>query len=203
VGLIDESGEFHFIQSDNVQYVGNASTSGTSVSANFDGFTQFGSQFADGSTHGTGSVSGTIAERSSMSLSTQFKTDAGASNSGTLKMTFDTLYNRASSLSTISGNFADGSDTITISSDGSIFEQDPNTGCVVNGTVSIINASYNAYRVQYSFANCIGQYAVLNGLQFSGLGTLDNTQTPEHAIVGATAQSGSTKIAIVLNLPRS
>jgi len=81
--------------------------------------------------------------------------------------------------------------------------QDPNTQCVVNGTVSIINASYNAYRVQYSYANCTGSAATLNGVQFSGLGTLDNTVSPERAIVGVTGQSGSTKLAIVWSLPRT
>jgi hypothetical protein len=203
VGLIDESGELHFIRTDGTQYVGQATTSGSAVSANIEGFTQFGYQFPDGATHGIGSVSGSITARSSMNLTTQFQTDKGASSSGSLNLTFDAAYNRASSLATISGNYADGSDTITVSSNGAIFEQDPNTGCVVNGTVSIINASYNAYRVKYSFANCVGQYAVLNGLQFSGLGMLDNSQTPEHAIIGVTAQSGTTKVAIVLNLSRS
>ena len=203
LGLIDESGEFHFIRpTDGVQYIGHTSTSGNSVSADFEGFTPYGFQFADKSTHGTGSASGTVAERSTMNLSAQFKTDAGTTTNGTLNLTFDASYNRPSSLATIAGNFADGSNTITVSSNGTIFEQDPNTGCVVNGTVSIINASYNAYRVSYSFANCTGQATILNGLEFNGLGTLDNTQSPEHAVVGVTATSGSTKIALVLNVPR-
>jgi hypothetical protein len=91
---------------------------------------------------------------------------------------------------------------VTIDSMGAVFSQDPTTGCVVNGNVSTINLSYNAYRVPYTYGNCTGQYAVLNGLQFSGLGTLDNTQTPEHLLVGASAQSGSAKMALVLNLAR-
>jgi hypothetical protein len=203
VGLVDESGEFHFIRSDDVQYVGTTSVTGSSISANFDGFTQIGTVFADNSSHGTGSVTGTVQARSSLSLSTQFKTDAGTSTNGTLNLTFDTLYNRASSLATISGNFSSSGDVVTISSNGTVFSQDPNTGCVVNGTVAIINASYNAYRVQYSYANCTGQSAVLNGLQFDGMATLDNTQSPEHVIVGVTAKSGNVEYAVVLNMPRT
>lgn len=203
VGLVDESGEFHFIRSDNVQYVGTASVTGNSLSANIDGFTQIGTVFADNSSHGTGTVTGTVQARSSLALSTQFKTDAGTSTSGTVNLTFDTLYNRASSLSTISGNFSSNGDVVTISSNGTVFSQDPNTGCVVNGTVAIINASYNAYRVQYSYANCTGQSAVLNGLQFNGMATLDNTVSPEHAIVGVTAKSGNVEYAVVLNMPRT
>src|SRR5262249_7825748 len=120
----------------------------------------------------------------------------------TLNLTFDPGYNRASSLATVSGNYADDADTLTVSSNGTIFEQDPNTSCVGNGSGSIINASYNAYRVQYSFANCTGQAAVVNGLEFTCLGVLDNTQAAEHAILGVPGQAGSVKLAIVLNTPR-
>jgi hypothetical protein len=203
VGLVDESGEFQFIRSDDVQYVGTASVAANSISANFQGFTQLGTVFSDNSNHGTGTVTGTVQARSSLSLTTQFKTDAGTSISGTLNLTFDTLYNRASSLSTISGNYSSGNVVVTLGSNGSIFAQDPTTGCVLNGTVSIINATYNAYKVQFSYANCTGQSAGLNGVQFSGLATLDNTQTPEHVIVGVTAKSGNVEYAAVLDMPRT
>jgi len=203
VGLVDEAGEFHFIRSDDVQYVGTATVSGNSVSANFDGFTQVGTVFTDQSTHGTGTVSGTVAARSSLTLNTQFKTDAGTSTSGSLNLTFDTLYNRASALATIAGNYSSNGSVVTVNSDGSIFSQSPTTGCVVNGTVSIISATYNAYKVQFSYASCTGQSAFLNGLQFSGMATLDNTQSPEDAIVGATAKSGNVEYAVVLNMSRT
>ena len=183
IGLIDEAGEFHFIQSDNVQYVGTAITSGSSVSANFEGFTQVGTAFPDQTTHGTGTVSGSIQQRSSLTLNTQFKTDGGTASTGTLNLTFDSLYNRTSSLATIGGNYSSNGETVTVDSNGNVFAQDPTSSCVTNGTVSIINATYNAYKVQFSYANCTGQYSVLNGLQFSGMAILDNTQSPEHAIV--------------------
>jgi hypothetical protein len=205
VGLVTEDGEFHFIRSDKVQYVGTASTFGNSISANGEGFVPFGSAFPDGSVHGTGTASGTIQARTSTNLNTQFKTDAGTVSSGTLSLTFDALYNRPSSLGTISGTFTDTSTgvAVTVDSTGAVFAQNPSTGCILNGTVSVLNASYDAYRVQYSFANCQGQAAVLNGVQFSGLATLDNTTTPERAIVGVTGQSGGTKYAIVDVLDRS
>jgi len=203
IGLIDEAGEFHFIQSDNVQYVGTATVSGNSISANFDGFTQVGTVFQDQTTHGTGTASGSVQQRSSLTLNTQFKTDGGASSSGTLNLMFDTLYNRASSLATIAGNYSSNGEVITVDSNGNVFAQDPTSGCVTNGTVSIINATYNAYKVQFSYANCTGQYNVLNGLQFNGMGTLDNTKSPETAIIGVTAQSGNNRYAAVLQLTRT
>jgi hypothetical protein len=205
IGLVDEAGELHFLRSDNVQYVGNASVSGTSVSANVEGFVPVGFAFPDGSTHGTGTVSGTIQARASINLNTHFTTDAGNASAGTLNLTFDTLYNRPSALATIAGNFTNPQNgaVVSVNSDGTLFSQDPASGCVVNGAVLIINASYNAYRVQFSYASCTGQAAVLNGIQFSGLGTLENTVSPERAIIGVTGQSATTKYAVVLSLNRS
>jgi hypothetical protein len=204
-GIVDEAGEFHFIRSDSTQYVGTASTAGNAISASFDGYTEVGTTFADGSTHGTGSLSGTIQERTSISSTTQFTTDAGTSSNGTLSLTFNSLYNLASSLATISGNYTDpnSGDVISITGAGAVTWQDAATGCVGNGTISIIDAAYNAYRVQFSYASCTGAAAVLNGVAFSGLGTLDNTVSPEQAIVGVTGQANGATYAVVLSLNRS
>jgi hypothetical protein len=208
LGVVDEAGELHFIRSDNVQYTGTATTSGTSFSASLEGFVPYGTTFSDKSTHGTGKVTGTVQARSSLNGNTQFTTDAGNTSTGTLSLTFEALYNRASSLTTISGNFtntATGSAVVTIGTDGAIFSQNPSTGCVLNGTVSIINSSYNVYRIEFSNANCQGQYAALNGVQFTGLAVLDNTQTPEAVIAGVTGFSASAnaKYALVLKLKRA
>jgi hypothetical protein len=205
IGIVDESGDFQFIRTDNVQYTGTASVSTTnSVSASFEGFTPLGYQFADGSAHGAGTVTGPLQERMSMSLTTTFKTDKGTTSNGTLDLTFDTQYNRSSSLTTISGNFKNGQNgaVVTVGSNGSIFSQDAASGCVLNGTVSVIDASYNAYRVQFSYASCTGESAALNAVQFSGLATLDNAVSPEQAVVGVTGQSGNTKLAVVYDLVR-
>jgi hypothetical protein len=204
-GLIDEAGEFHFIRGDGTQYVGTVSSNGSSASASFDGYTKFGSAFPDGSTHGTGSLSGTIVPRASFSGTTQFTTDGGTKSSEALALTFNPLYNNPSSLSTISGNYTDPNtgDVVSVTSAGIVTWQDPATSCVGNGTVSIINASYNAYQVQFDYANCQGQAAALNGVQFSGLATLDTSANPEQIVVGVTGQAAGTTYAVVLSLNRS
>jgi hypothetical protein len=204
-GLVDESGNFNFIRGDGVQYTGAASVSGNSVSANIQGIVPLGFTFADGSSHGTGSLSGTITARQSINASTQFKTDLNNSSTGTLNLTFDTLYNRASSLTTLSGNFsAPGSQAVvTVSSNGALFSQNAATGCVLNGSASIINSQYNAYKVQFDYASCAGQMAALNGVQFNGLATLDNTVVPERIILGATGSSGNLMYSVVLQLNRT
>jgi hypothetical protein len=205
LGLVDETGDFHFIRSDDAQYVGTASMSSNSLTGSLEGFVPLGFVFSDGSTHGTGSISGTVQARSSINLTTQFRTDGGTASSGTLNLTFDSLYNRASSLATLAGNFTNlqTAAVVTVNTDGSIFSQDPTTGCVVNGAASIINATYNAYHIQFSYGNCTGQAAVLNGVQFTGMATLDNKVTPEQAVIGVTGQAGNTKYAVVLLLNRT
>ncbi|HYL01208.1 MAG TPA: hypothetical protein VEU78_08430 [Steroidobacteraceae bacterium] len=198
-GIIDESGNLRFIRADGVQYVGTATTSGNSISAHFDAYTPFGSAFADGSTHETGSLSGTIDARVSITASTQSMTDKGTPSNGTLALTFNPLYDQASSLAAIAGNYVEaGSGTaVSIGANGAIFSQDATTGCVVNGTVAIINASYDAYAVQATYASCTGADAVLNGITFSGLATLNTSVSPMQLIAGVTGSGGGTTYAIV------
>lgn len=203
-GIVDETGELHFIRSDGVQYVGTATTSGDSVSASVQGLAPLGAAFPDGSTSGSGTISGTIEQRVSMSLSTSFTTSAGTVSTGTLDLTFDQLYNVASSLATIAGNYTDATGTVvSVSSDGSVFAQVATSGCVFNGTISIIDSSYNAYRIQGMYESCTGSSAVLNGVSLSGLATYNNTVTPAQIIAGVNGMGNGTDYAIVYSLNRS
>ena len=204
-GLVDESGNFHFVRGDDVQYIGTAVVSGTSLTANFDGIVPVGFLFADGTHHGTGSLAATIQARKTITASTTFKTDAGNSSTGTLDLTFDGLYNRASSLTTLSGNFTNATDkaVLTVGTNGALFSQDATTGCVLNGTASLINATYNLYKVQFDYASCAGQNSVLNGVQLTGVATLDNTVVPERIVAAVTGQSGNITYSVVLQLNRT
>lgn len=204
-GLVTENGQFLFIRADGTQYLGNVTTSGTSGTGTFDGFAPFGTTFADGSNHGTGTISGTIQQRSSFVATTQFTTDGGTAVSDSMSMTFKSLYNQPSSLATIAGNYTNTTTgtVYSIDANGVLFAQDATTGCVQNGVVSIINASYDAYGIGISYASCTGVYAVLNGLTLTGLATLDTSVTPELAIFGIGSASGATKIAVTLALSRS
>jgi hypothetical protein len=204
-GLVDESGNFHFLRGDGVQYVGTATVTGNNLTANFDGIVPVGFVFADGSHHGTGSITATIQARQTIGAATKFQTDLGASSTGTLNLTFDAVYNRASSLATLSGNFANSSNSavLSVSTNGTLFSQDATSGCVLNGSVSVINASYNLYKVQFDYANCAGQASALNGVQLTGVVTLDNTVVPERIIAGVTGQSGNVLYSVVLQLNRT
>jgi hypothetical protein len=204
-GLVDESGNFHFLRGDGVQYVGAATVSAASLTANLEGIVPVGFVFADGSHHGTGSITATLQARKTITATTRFQTDFGTVSTGTLNLTFDALYNRASSLTTLSGNFTNPANSVvvTVGSNGALFSQDPASGCVLNGNASVINATYNVYKVQFDYANCVGQASVLNGVPFTGFATLDNTVVPERIIAGVTGQSGNVTYSVVLQLNRT
>lgn len=139
----------------------------------------------DGSTSGTTALTGTVAQRSSLSLTGTDTTSAGTVYPAvTTTWSYNSLYAVPPSLSMISGNYADGSDTLTIDASGAISEQDPTTGCVINGQLSIPNSSYNAYSFTLTYSSCTGANAVLNGATASGLATYDNTVTPNELDAG-------------------
>jgi hypothetical protein len=188
IGVVTETGEARFIRADGLQSFGNASVSGTSISGSYTGLLPFGFMFFDGSTCGTGTFSGTVRERQSITATFNFKTSSGASDSGSGTFNYNALYDRDSSLATIAGNYLD-PDTgavINVNSNGVIFSQDAVTGCVLNGQVSIIDSRYNVYRVEYQFESCEGFQVYLNGTTATGIGVLDNTVDPERAVIGVT-----------------
>jgi hypothetical protein len=204
-GLADEAGEFHFLPADGCQYAGTAMTSGDSITGRFDGFAPIGSTFPDGSTHGTGTISGTILERASFVAIDQFTTDGGSQHTSGVTLTFNSVYDQPSSLTSTAGNWTDPSTgtVVNVNATGVIFAQDPNSGCILNGQVSIIDASYNAYRVTGSFSSCSGASAVPNGVPLSGLGTINTAASPEQFAIFVTGQSGGAKYALTYLLNRS
>jgi hypothetical protein len=177
VGLIAENGTAFFLQEDGVMYWGTVRSSGNTITSTITGAGLLGMTLWDGSASGSGSVTGTIAARTSISGSTVFTTSAGGRTTSTISLSYDAFYEEDSSLQLISGNYVDAlgfySGILNISSNGTVFLQDPDSGCVVNGRVSIINPTYNAYNIQFSYSNCTGLDSVLNGATFTGLASYD------------------------------
>lgn len=140
--------------------------------------------YPDGSTSGTTTLSGTVAQRSSLTVTDRLTTSAGTSATGTYTWSYSSLYSEMPSLATIAGNYSDGSNTLTVTSNGAIFEQDPATGCVLNGQASIVNSSYNAYALSFSYASCTGTAALLNGQTGTGFGYYDDSASPNQFVYG-------------------
>lgn len=188
VALVAENG-LYFIFSQNQANgcaglsTGTLATSGTSISGGAtSGLVTFSTipgivtdcVYPDGSQTASGTLTGTIAERSSFSITATGRTSLGTQlPTVTTTGTFGSLYNLDSSLAAISGNWiGDDGNVMNINANGVIFVQDPVSGCVVNGQVSIIDANYNAYAVRGTYSNCTGSAAVLNGRTGTGLATI-------------------------------
>ncbi|MEO7205703.1 MAG: hypothetical protein ABI356_14555 [Steroidobacteraceae bacterium] len=201
-GIIDEGGGFNFVRADGVQYVGTTTATTGSISANFDGYSPVGETFSDGSTHGSGSISGSLSKRNFMHLTDQFTTSMGNSTSGSVSLTFNSwsyVGVGGGSLAAVAGDYTDqaSGDVVVITGDGDVTWQDPTSGCVGNGTISVTNPNNSVYEVRFSYENCQGQYASFNGAQFSGLAALNPSVSPKQAIVAVTGQAAGQPIYAV------
>lgn len=204
-GYIDPAGEAVFIRADGVQFAGATQVSGDTLVAAVVAYANFGSTFNDGSTYGLGTLNGTVATGSTLRLSLSFTTNAGTAQTGSWSLTFSTLTNSGSSLNTISANYTDtaSGSVISISGNGVMTGQNPANSCVVNGTITIINSSYDIYQVSLRYENCTGSYAVLNGLQLTGLAVLNPNSSPTQLTISVAGASSGGKFGLVLYLQGS
>ena len=204
-GYIDSSGEAVFIRSDGVQFAGATQVSGNTLVAAVVAYTNFGSTFNDGSTYGLGTLNGTVATGSKLTLSLRLTTNGGTAETGSWSLTFNTLSNSGSSLNTISANYTDtaSGSVISISGNGVMTGQNPANSCVVNGMITVINGSYDIYQVSLTYENCTGSYAVLNGLQLTGLAAFNPNTSPTQLTISVAGASSGSKFGLVLYLQGS
>jgi hypothetical protein len=204
-GYVDSSGLGVFIRADGVQFVGPTQVSGTTVAATVVGYTSFPSTFSDGSTYGLGTLNGTVASGSTLTLTLTFTTNDGTVMPGSWSLTFNTLTNSGSSLSAITANYTDtaSGSMVTISGSGAMTGQNPANSCVLNGSVTVINSAYDIYQVSLTYEDCTGTYTVLNGVQFTGLAVLNPNSSPEQVTIAVTGANSSGKYSLVLNLQGS
>ena len=115
------------------------------------------------------------------------------------------MTNSGSSLTTISANYTDtGSGSVlSIGGDGVVTGQNPANSCVLNGTVTIINSTYDTYQVSLTYGNCTGTYAVLNGLQLTGLAALNPNTSPTQLTISVAGATSTSKFGLVLYLTGS
>jgi hypothetical protein len=204
-GYVDSAGEAVFIRSDGVQFAGATQVSGDTLVAAVVAYTNFGSTFNDGSTYGLGTLNGTVASGSTLTLTLSFTTNGGTVETGAWSLTFSTLSNSGSSLSTISANYTDTANgsVISISGNGVMTGQNPANSCVVNGTITIINSSYDIYQVSLTYEDCTGSYAVLNGLELTGLAVFNPNTSPTQMTISVAGASSGGKFGLVLYLQGS
>lgn len=64
----------------------------------------------------------------------------------------------------------------------------------------LAHGTTNVYEVAYSYGNCTGNYAVLNGVQFTGLATLTTGSASGQLVMAVTGASSTTEYGIVSTL---
>jgi hypothetical protein len=207
-GFVDASGLGVFIRADGVQFVGPIQVAGTTVAATVVGYTSFPSTFSDGSTYGLGTLNGTVASGSTLTLTLTFTTNGGTAVPGAWSLSFNTLTNNGSSLGAISANYTDSASgsVVTITSSGAMTSQNAANGCVLNGSVTVVNSAYDIYEVSLTYEDCTaaGGDAPLNGVQFTGLAVLDPNASPAQVTIAvAGTNSSGDKYSLVLNLAGS
>ena len=195
-----ETGRFQFMTGDGAQGPGVLSVSnGNNISGDFQLVTQVGFSFSDGSTQSNCTLSGTVVERQTMSVTANCTTSLGSQDQITvMPLAYQDVYERDSSLATVSGLFDGGIVVTEISSDGMLFAQYSINNCVANGRVSIIDSNFNLYDVQFTVNSCTGIYDVLNGVSFAGIGILDNTNIPEQFVAPAVGDSSGTSVSWIV-----
>jgi hypothetical protein len=197
--LINSDGQATFIRTDGVQFAGSVQVSANTLAATVDGYTDFPAAFSDGSTYGIGTVNGTVTTGSSISATLTFTTNGGTAQNGTWSLNLDPLSNNSSSTTAVSGNYTDDvtGTVLSINSGGVMISQNATNGCVLNGSITTHDGGHNVYEVAYSYGNCTGTYAVLDGVQFTGLATLNPNVSPAQLTVAVTGASSTNKYGIV------
>ena len=152
-------------------YEGTISVNGTSFTATTTDYAIGGEVFS------TSNLSGTIQRRSS--ITGTYTSSNGAT--GSFSLTYDSVTDRGSSLSVTDGNWTatDVGVTLTFSiiSTGDLTGSDTD-GCIYNGTVNIIDASVNIYRLTIAVSSC----GIFNGA-YTGYGVVTDTTVVNDTLI--------------------
>jgi hypothetical protein len=172
VGLISEENDAQFFSTTGAQIVGNAEVLGNIFRMDAVAYAPFGTTHVDGSVRGSVDVRGLV--------TTGFQSTGsfvGVGDSGTYDIFYDALYERSSSLARVEGSWVTPSPTggitdlvVTVEPTGQF--TGAGDGCTYNGTISLIDTNFNAYRMSVEVLNCGG----ITGT-YSGLGALSDDQS--------------------------
>lgn len=155
LGLSTDDGRIHWvIPETGEQGFETATSNGTSLTISYTYVAPIGFTLADDSSSASCTATGTIQERQSFSVDTSCNTSSGGNFTNSATLSYHALYDRDTSLTTLAGNYDDFGLVFNVNSNGVIFEQDPVSGCVVNGQANVIDPQYNVYDGSITFSNC-------------------------------------------------
>lgn len=200
--FVSEAGDLHVVQvgtpaagPDKIftQGFGTLSVSnGNSVASSYQLIQTLGDTFSGGGTSLNCQLTGTVTEGQTMTVDSSC-----GSYQFMVTLDYNSSYERDSSLATVAGNYQGLNEVLSIAGDGVFFSQDPVTGCVVNGQVSIIDSGFNLYDIEFMYSSCLADLAALNGYSFTGMAVLDDSVMPEVLNVFAIGQIENNAFAAV------
>jgi hypothetical protein len=114
------------------------------VSATIVAHAGYGETFFDGSEVAYGILAGSISDRAR--IEADWVLESG--DLGSMVLEYDSVYERGSDLARLAGTWSASDGTVfSIDASGEIFAQ-RESGCVYDGNIRIVDASYNVYRVR-------------------------------------------------------
>ena len=208
IALINAAGQAEFIRSDYSQYAGKLTVTEAAISATLDGFPNFPDTFADGSGGGTGTLTATVNQTTSITGSLAFVSSGGTSYPGNFTLGYVSTSALGSTMADVAGSYSDQSTndpntgaTITIAATvsagvtsttaGTIVSTGATTGCVMAGTIMTADPTTDVYEVAYSYTGCTGAFAPLNGVALTGLAALNNSPAQLLMAVNGPAGGGT------------
>jgi hypothetical protein len=183
-GIVTETGKAFLVEESGAIYSGTLRSSGTSFTGNLVSALLPGVTYIDGGISADAALSGTI-EKPDEDHNTQWlngnftlKLGDGTQFAGLMEMGYEKdIYEYGSSFEKLAGNYVSqpgpytyNGAVLNIAANGELFLQDPTSGCVLNGRVTINNKLYNAYDFQVVHSSCTDPaLSPLNGVTLNGL----------------------------------
>ena len=184
VGIVTETGEYRFIGLDGQQVFGDLTVTGSTLAGTGSWVLPPDTTTAGGSEFGETVLSGTVQERASISGNFTSTGNLGDTFTGSVSLVYDEDYERPSSLAIIAGTYTAGNEALAIDTQGEVFIQAADSGCVGNGSVAVLDSRYAVYGVSFELESCTGEQANLNGQAFSGLAILTSEGgTPDDTLI--------------------
>jgi hypothetical protein len=197
--LISSGGQATFIRSDGIQFDGSVQVSGSTLAASVDGYPDFSQTFSDGSAYGIGTLNGSVSTAGTITATLAFTTNGNTAITGNWTLTYESLSTTPSSVTAIAGTYTDAASgaTFTFDSSGSISITNSPNSCTLSGKVSTADSTTNVYEVSYSYTSCTGTYQPLNGVQFTGLATINSSISPAQLVMSAAGTLSGNYFGIV------
>lgn len=156
--IIDENGMARM--GTGTQYV--FSVFDASFDTNISVYAPPGRIFLSGNTVESGTATGLLVERQSLEMN--FDIPGYATGTASLIYNAD-LYERTATPTKASGMWGLGSTVFNVEVNGAVTGQD-SSGCTYNGTISVVNAQHNAYRLSINVGMCAGLSGPYSGTAY-------------------------------------